>query len=166
MCPRARSSNSQKEKSGGSLGRDKGKRVTAGKLRLNVVVSVGIQLMEEREGTAAGLLERQQDLDEHLLVLKTLKDNDGSKKAWRLVGDVLVERTVDTVLPEVIKNKENLELLVDSLKKKLENKTKEIQEFEKKYNISVKKPGSGEKGDDSAAGPAASSGQGQGVIVQ
>ena len=120
------------------------------------------QLMEEREGIAAMLLERQQDLDEHKLVMKTLGENELSKKAWRLVGDVLVERTVETVIPEVEKNKTNLEGLVENLKKQLESKTKEIQEFESKYNIKIKQPGNADS--DREKAPKKSVG-GQGVLV-
>ena len=98
-------------------------------------------MLEERETIASRLLDRQMDLDEHQLVIKTLETQDGGKKAWRLVGDVLVERRVDVVLPEVKKNAENLKGLVDNLKKQLESKGKEIQEYERTYNIRVKEPG-------------------------
>jgi prefoldin subunit 2 len=122
-------------------------------------------LLEEREGVAAMLLERQQDLDEHQLVMKTLRENDLSKKAWRLVGDVLVERTVGTVIPEVEKNKSNLEGLVENLKKQLESKTKELQEFESKYNIKIKQPGKGSGDSDRGKTPQNNNAGGQGVLV-
>lgn len=111
------------------------------------------------------LLERQQDLDEHQLVMKTLRENDLSKKAWRLVGDVLVERTVGTVIPEVEKNKSNLEGLVENLKKQLESKTKELQEFESKYNIKIKQPGKGSGDSDRGKTSQNNNAGGQGVLV-
>lgn len=95
-------------------------------------------LLNERDAIAGMILERQSDLDEHLLVLKTLKSCQGDRKAWRLVGDVLVERTVESVIPEIEKNKDNLSGVVDNAKQQLENKAKEMREFEKKHNIRIK----------------------------
>lgn len=95
-------------------------------------------LLNERDAIAGMILERQSDLDEHLLVLKTLKNCQGDRKAWRLVGDVLVERTVESVIPEIEKNRDNLSGVVDNAKQQLENKAKEMREFEKKHNIRIK----------------------------
>jgi Prefoldin subunit len=50
----------------------------------------------------------ESDLVEHALVEDTLKPLDGGRRAYRLVGDVLVERTVAEVLPSITKNKENV----------------------------------------------------------
>jgi hypothetical protein len=50
----------------------------------------------------------ESDLVEHSLVEDTLKPLDGGRRAYRLVGDVLVERTVAEVLPSITKNKENV----------------------------------------------------------
>lgn len=95
-------------------------------------------LLNERDAIAGMVLERQGDLDEHMLVLKTLKNCQEDRKAWRLVGDVLVERTVLSVLPEIERNRENLSGIVQNAKRQLENKAKEIREFEKKFNIRIK----------------------------
>jgi prefoldin subunit 2 len=38
----------------------------------------------------------------------TLKPLDGSRRAYRLGGDVLVERTVAEVLPSITQNKNNV----------------------------------------------------------
>lgn len=95
-------------------------------------------MIEERESLATALIEREQDIDEHNLVIKTLEGQDGSKKAWRLVGDVMVERTVAGLLPDVIKQKDNLSTLSQSLRKQLEAKRQEVIDFQEKYNISFK----------------------------
>ena len=42
--------------------------------------------------------------DEHKLVVETLTKLEGERKAYRLVGGVLVERTVGEVLPVVSQN--------------------------------------------------------------
>lgn len=102
-------------------------------------------------------------------MLKTLEHQDGSKKAWRLVGDVLVERTVAEVIPEVTKQRDNLMALAQNTRKQLEAKQKEVLEFQEKYSIRIKGqesgPGSGNgpkaAADQSGAGPSS----GQGVLV-
>ncbi len=66
------------------------------------------QLMEEREQLTSASIERQQEVAEHDLVIKSLDPLDGERKCFRLVGDVLVERTVADVLPAVRKNRDNL----------------------------------------------------------
>jgi prefoldin subunit 2 len=66
------------------------------------------QLVEEREQLTNASIERQQEVAEHDLVIKTLAPLDADRKCFRLVGEVLVERTVADVLPAVKKNRENL----------------------------------------------------------
>ena len=65
-------------------------------------------LLQERDQLTSASIERQQEMAEHDLVIKTLEPLDGGRKCFRLVGDVLVERTVGEVLPAVKKNRDNL----------------------------------------------------------
>ena len=48
------------------------------------------------------------DKDEHRLVIDTLKKLNADRKSFRLVGGVLVERTVGEVLPEVTVNHDSV----------------------------------------------------------
>lgn len=66
------------------------------------------QLMEEREQLTTASIERQQEVAEHDLVIKTLEPLDAERKCFRLVGEVLVERTVADVLPAVKKTRDGL----------------------------------------------------------
>ena len=66
------------------------------------------QLLEERDQLTSAQIERQQDVAEHDLVIKTLEPLEAGRKCFRLVGEVLVERTVGEVLPAVKKNRDNL----------------------------------------------------------
>ncbi len=50
--------------------------------------------------------------DEHKLVVDTLSKLESERKAFRLVGGVLVERTVGDVLPAVSQNYEGVRLLL------------------------------------------------------
>ena len=52
--------------------------------------------------------ELEQDRNEHLLVEETLQPLDPQRRAYRLVGEVLVERTVAEVLPTVAANRDNV----------------------------------------------------------
>lgn len=59
------------------------------------------------------ITELEFDRNEHKLVQETLEPLDAGRKAYRLVGGVLVERTVSEVLPSVKSNKENVSCVVE-----------------------------------------------------
>ncbi len=52
--------------------------------------------------------ELEAELTEHDLVIKTLEPLDKNRKCFRLVGGVLVERTVEEVLPAVQQHRQSL----------------------------------------------------------
>ena len=78
-------------------------------------------LSERRANAQAGLCKVSVDklhpcapahctrMQEHGLVLKTLQPLDKQRKCFRQIGDILVERTVGDVLPDVQTNKEQLD---------------------------------------------------------
>ena len=104
--------------------------------------------------------ELESDLAEHNNVLDTLAPLDKSRKACRLVSGVLVERTVGEVIPSVTTNRDQLALLVTTLKKQMEAKQKEAVAFATKYKINFKGESRG------AAGGSAASGDGnRGVLI-
>lgn len=53
--------------------------------------------------------ELEADLNEHDLVIKTLEPLDKQRKCFRLIGGVLVERTVEEVLPAVKQHQQSLQ---------------------------------------------------------
>jgi prefoldin subunit 2 len=69
------------------------------------------------------------------LVEETLEPLDPDRRAFRLVGGVLVERTVKEVLPSVKQNRDNLEQVIATMDQRLTVKQKETAEFKAKYNI-------------------------------
>lgn len=101
---------------------------------------------------------------EHELVVKALEPMDTNRKCFRLVGEVLVERTVGEVLPAVRKNKDNLDNAINSLTSQLEAQKKELTEFQSKYNIRIRNQAGEEVADDAAAKEKAKPGA-QGVLV-
>lgn len=46
------------------------------------------------------------------LVIETLKEVDDERRCFRLVGGVLVERTVKDVLPALVNNKEQVNIFI------------------------------------------------------
>ena len=66
------------------------------------------ELVSECNQLMNKLSDLESDRNEHVLVEDTLKPMEGGRRAYRLVGDVLVERTVAEVLPSITKNKENV----------------------------------------------------------
>ncbi|KAG8263845.1 Prefoldin subunit 2 [Homalodisca vitripennis] len=72
------------------------------------------------------------------IVIDTLKDLDGDRKCFRMVGGVLCEKTVKEVLPVLSTNKQQLSNLIDSLNKQLTKKGIEINEYKEKHSIRIK----------------------------
>lgn len=66
------------------------------------------EILQECQQLMQKIAELEVDRNEHVLVEETLKPLDGSRRAYRLVGDVLVERSVKEVLPSVTMNKDNV----------------------------------------------------------
>jgi len=65
-------------------------------------------LLAESQKLLAKMSELEQERNEHLLVEETLQPLDPQRRAFRLVGECLVERTVGEVLPTVAANRENV----------------------------------------------------------
>lgn len=92
-------------------------------------------LMQECQQLTTKIVELETDRNEHRLVEKTLEPLDPDRRAFRLVGGVLVERTVKEVLPSVTQNRENLDQVIATMETRLSEKQKEASEFKAKYNL-------------------------------
>ncbi|XP_028756283.1 probable prefoldin subunit 2 [Neltuma alba] len=106
------------------------------------------------------ITELEMEVSEHSLVINAIQPLDPSRRCYRMIGGVLVERTIKEVLPAVQRNKEGLEEVIARLNETLEKKKKEIAQFEAKYKIRIRKPEQEEK-DDSGR----KEGSAQGVLV-
>ncbi|KAG0358741.1 Prefoldin [Gamsiella multidivaricata] len=82
--------------------------------------------------------ELETESDEHTLVVDTISPLDPERKCFRLVGGVLVERTVKEVLPALKTNQEGIKNVTMQLVQKYKSKEDEFMAFQKKYNIQVK----------------------------
>ncbi|CAA2934321.1 probable prefoldin subunit 2 [Olea europaea subsp. europaea] len=106
------------------------------------------------------ITELEMEVSEHSLVINAIKPLDSSRRCYRMIGGVLVERTIKEVLPAVQRNKEGIEEVITRLNEALEKKKKELTEFESKYKIRIKKT-DGEMKDESGK----MEGNAQGVLV-
>lgn len=95
-------------------------------------------------------------LREHVNVLQNVKDLDPSRRCFRSVGGVLVERTVKEVIPAVETNAANLQKAIDAIKEQCAVKEAELEAMRRKYKIRVQ----GEEGDGAAAGGSAAKSSG------
>ncbi|KAG7497221.1 prefoldin subunit 2 [Solea senegalensis] len=126
-------------------------------------------MRQEQRSMASKAAELEMEINEHSLVVDTLKDVDPSRKCFRLVGGVLVERTVKEVLPALENNKEQISKIVESLNTQMQTKGRELTEYRERYNIRLVGEGEGQGQGQSATSSRDSEGggskSGAGVLV-
>ncbi|XP_071454868.1 prefoldin subunit 2 [Hetaerina americana] len=115
-------------------------------------------LRNEQRQLVNKVAELELELNEHKIVIETLDDVDGDRRCYRMVGGVLVERTVKEVLPALKNNKEQLMKVVETLNEQLTKKGQEINEYKEKYNLRLRGQGEdagggGEGGPDASDAP-------------
>jgi prefoldin subunit 2 len=93
------------------------------------------QLQSECSQFVTKISELEVERNEHDLVIKTLTPLDKDRRAFRLVGGVLVERTVGEVLPSVLENRANLNTVLENLTKMLETKNADTAAWKKEHSI-------------------------------
>ncbi|KHJ31527.1 putative prefoldin subunit 2 [Erysiphe necator] len=79
----------------------------------------------------------EQELEEHCLVLESLKNLPAHRKCFRMINGVLVERTLQDVIPALKTNSEGLKKVLNDLVKQFNNKQIEMNDWKKKNNIQV-----------------------------
>ncbi|KAK3634219.1 Cochaperone prefoldin complex subunit [Elasticomyces elasticus] len=79
----------------------------------------------------------EQEAEEHKLVLETLTPLPESRKCFRMINDVLVERTVGDVLPALRTNADGLKKVLEDLVKQYRTKQDDMEKWKKKNNIQV-----------------------------
>ncbi|XP_031834630.1 prefoldin 2 [Nomia melanderi] len=113
-----------------------GKSTEGTKSTTNVLLAFQM-LRNEQRAVANKLSELEMELNEHKIVIDTLKNVDAERKCYRMTGCVLRECTVKEVIPELILNKDFLTDVIDNLNDQLTEKGIEINEFKEKHNIKV-----------------------------
>ncbi|KAI5633343.1 prefoldin subunit domain-containing protein [Phthorimaea operculella] len=106
----------------------------------NEEIFAGFQtLRAEQRQLANKISELEMDLNEHKIVIETLRGVDTSRRCFRMVGGVLVERTVAEVLPELETNRERLPKALQALHEQLAKKGQEINDYIETHDIKVQK---------------------------
>jgi prefoldin subunit 2 len=84
---------------------------------------------------AAKVGELTTEKEEHRLVIDTLSKLDGAKKAYRLVGGILVEHTIGEVLPVVQENFTGIQSLVEMVDEQLKKSDAERKAYKEEHGI-------------------------------
>lgn len=103
-------------------------------------------------------IEMEDEKREHTLVLKNIEGLSKDRKCWRMIGGVLVEKTMEEVLTGLSDSIKMYDTAIKALETALKKKEKEILEIEMKYNVNPNKKAQ-------PAAPAASVDKSQGVLV-
>ncbi|KAG8841880.1 hypothetical protein FRB91_004614 [Serendipita sp. 411] len=93
------------------------------------------KLQNELQALAQKIGELESEAEEHDLVLSTLSDVEPSRKCFRMIGGVLVERTVGDVAPTLQTNLEGIKKVIETLANQYKTKEEEFTSFVKEYNI-------------------------------
>ncbi|XP_056632132.1 prefoldin subunit 2 [Diorhabda sublineata] len=92
-------------------------------------------LRAEQRALSGKLSEFEVDLNEHRMVIETLKNVNEERKCFRLIGGILTERTVKDVLPALTTNQEKLKEIIEKLHEQISKKGQEINDYREKHNI-------------------------------
>jgi prefoldin subunit 2 len=96
------------------------------------------QMRKDQRKLITKISELESDRNEHKLVVQALKDTPPERRCFRMVGGVLIERTVKEVQPALEDSVAQLEKIIDALKQELEKKGREINQYREKHNIRFK----------------------------
>ncbi|KAG6817872.1 hypothetical protein H0H87_001704 [Tephrocybe sp. NHM501043] len=97
-----------------------------------------VRMQNEMQALAGKIGELEQQADEHGLVLSTLNDalaDEPDRKCFRLIGGVLVERTVKDVVPTLVTTRDGIRKAVANLTEQYKSKEQDLDTFKQEYNI-------------------------------
>eukprot|EP01041_Mallomonas_annulata_P000186 gene186-320_t len=100
-----------------------------------VILNKYKNMTAECQNLTAKISELNMSREEHKLVVETLSTLNDDRKAFRLVGGVLVERTVGEILPIVSQNYEGIKQLIETLDDNLKKKDLETKNYKSQYGI-------------------------------
>ncbi|CAD2219271.1 hypothetical protein AGDE_05283 [Angomonas deanei] len=104
------------------------------------VVNQYNKLRQEQNKILSVIGDLENESHEHDLVIAELEKLDGSRCCHRLVGGVLVERTVADVLPQLKENTASIKKTLDELNAQLKAKESEIENFIATNGLRTAKP--------------------------
>ncbi|KAL4162479.1 hypothetical protein PRNP1_003016 [Phytophthora ramorum] len=101
------------------------------------VVATYKSLRAEVRQMAEKISELEVETTEHDRVIQTLNELPKDRNAYRMVGGVLVQRSVQEVLPAVTSNRDGIAQVLAQLNESIKQKEKAADEWQRKYNIQV-----------------------------
>ncbi|GAW83047.1 prefoldin subunit 2 [Plasmodium gonderi] len=87
------------------------------------------QIEKDRVQLVSKIEELYQDVVEHKLVLEALENVPSDRRCYRMVGEILVERTVGEIKPALVDHKNKVEQIIAECQKKLDEKNSELTKF-------------------------------------
>jgi prefoldin subunit 2 len=96
------------------------------------------RMQSDLQNLARKIGELEQEADEHELVLTTLEEalaGEPDRKCFRLVGGVLVERTVKDVVPALQTNRDGIRKVMSNLTEQYKSKEVDFDTFKRDYGI-------------------------------
>jgi len=123
------------------------------------------ELRSQQRAIIGKMSEIDMDRKEHELVIEALKEVDPSRRCYRMVGGVLVERTVSTVLPALTNNLEQLGRVAEALSSQLEAKGKDLQTYRERHSKVLRVGGDSEDMGGGSTGGGGASNKSSGVLV-
>ena len=96
------------------------------------------QLQQEAQGLVSKLLEIEDERKENELVLESISQLEDSRKCWRLVNGVLMEKTKVEVVPEMRTVINNLNAVTKQITDTLVSVKQEIRNLEQAYDHIMK----------------------------
>ncbi|ELP91582.1 prefoldin subunit, putative [Entamoeba invadens IP1] len=103
-----------------------------------VVLTQLQQLKQDQNLLARQLADMDSTLKEHRVVLDVLAKVEPTRKCFRLVNGVMVERTASEIIPAVNKSIEQINQVMEQLNESIKSKTAEINKFMEHYKIQQK----------------------------
>ncbi|RXK38435.1 hypothetical protein M231_04344 [Tremella mesenterica] len=98
------------------------------------------RIRSEMQSLAQKIGELESEAEEHALVLNTLQpllQTAPERTCYRLIGGVLVQRTVADVIPTLETNYSGIKEVLETLTKSYKNKDEEFVAFQRQYDIQV-----------------------------
>lgn len=124
----------KKQKSPGAKGDSSGNKSNAA---AQEIVAHFHKLREDQRLLVQKCAEIESEQHEYNVVIQTLDGVDPKRVCFRLIGGVLVERTVGDVAPALKTQRDQMIGLVETLNKSIEAKGKEINEWREKHGIKI-----------------------------
>lgn len=96
------------------------------------------RMQNELQALAGKIGELEQESDEYGLVLTTLNEvlaEEPDRKCFRLIGGVLVERTVKDAVPALQTNRDGIRKVIGTLAEQYKSKEQDLDSFKQDYNI-------------------------------